>query len=103
MLRRRPRRLACATSRFSWHADDAILPLHNLPAGSAKGTHLERKDGRRPDQMRPLRINPGYLPHAEGSALIELGGTVVLCAVSAEDRVPLGVYARTTSTTLMPR
>ena len=64
---------------------------------------LERKDGRRPNQMRPLRINPGYLPHAEGSALIELGGTVVLCAVSAEDRVPLGVYARTTSTTLMPR
>jgi ribonuclease PH len=49
---------------------------------------LERKDGRRPDQLRPLRITPDYLPHAEGSALIELGGTVVLCAVSAEDRVP---------------
>jgi ribonuclease PH len=49
---------------------------------------LERKDGRRPDQLRPLRITPDYLPHAEGSALIELGGTVVLCAVSVEDRVP---------------
>ena len=49
---------------------------------------MERKDGRRPDQLRPLRITPDYLPHAEGSALIELGGTVVLCAVSAEDRVP---------------
>jgi ribonuclease PH len=49
---------------------------------------LERTDGRRPDQMRPLRITPGYLDHAEGSALIELGGTKVLCAVSAEDRLP---------------
>jgi ribonuclease PH len=49
---------------------------------------LERKDGRRPDQLRPLRITPDYLPHAEGSAFIELGGTAVLCAVSVEDRVP---------------
>ncbi len=49
---------------------------------------MERTDGRRPDQMRPLRITPGYLDHAEGSALIELGGTKVLCAVSAEDRLP---------------
>jgi len=49
---------------------------------------VERADGRRPDQLRPVRIVPGYLPHAEGSALIEQGGTVVLCAVSVEDRLP---------------
>jgi ribonuclease PH len=49
---------------------------------------MERQDGRRPDQLRPVRIVPGYLPHAEGSALIEQGGTVVLCAVSVEDRLP---------------
>ena len=49
---------------------------------------MERADGRRPDQLRPVRIVPGYLPHAEGSALIEQGGTVVLCAVSVEDRLP---------------
>ncbi len=47
-----------------------------------------RKDGRRADEMRPVRITGGYLAHAEGSALIELGGTVVLCAVSIEDRLP---------------
>ncbi|MGQ9573113.1 MAG: ribonuclease PH [Dehalococcoidia bacterium] len=47
-----------------------------------------RPDGRQPDEMRPLRITPGYLAHAEGSALIELGRTVVLCAVSVEDRLP---------------
>ena len=47
-----------------------------------------RPDGRQPDQMRQLRITPNYLAHAEGSALIELGQTIVLCAVSIEDRLP---------------
>ena len=47
-----------------------------------------RPDGRQPDQMRQLRITPGYLAHAEGSALIELGQTIVLCAVSIEGRLP---------------
>ena len=51
-------------------------------------TPLQRKDGRRPNEMRPVRIVGGHLAHAEGSALIELGGTVVLCAVSIEDRLP---------------
>jgi len=47
-----------------------------------------RPDGRQPDQMRPVRITPKYLAHAEGSALIELGQTTVLCALSVEDRLP---------------
>jgi len=47
-----------------------------------------RTDGRRPNQIRPVNITTGYLAHAEGSALIEMGGTVVLCAVTTEDRVP---------------
>ncbi len=47
-----------------------------------------RPDGRQPDQMRQLRITPSYLAHAEGSALIELGQTIVLCAVSVESRLP---------------
>jgi len=47
-----------------------------------------RTDGRRPDQLRSIKITPGYLAHAEGSALIEMGGTSVLCAVTVEDRIP---------------
>ncbi len=47
-----------------------------------------RKDGRRPDQLRPVNIIPGFLKYAEGSALIELGDTKVICSVSVEDRVP---------------
>jgi ribonuclease PH len=49
---------------------------------------LLRIDGRRPDQLRPLRIQVGFLEHAEGSALITVGKTIVLCAVSVEDRQP---------------
>jgi ribonuclease PH len=49
---------------------------------------LLRVDGRRPDSLRPLKIQPGYLDHAEGSVLISLGKTLVLCAVSIEDRQP---------------
>lgn len=47
-----------------------------------------REDGRRPDDLRPVTIFPGYLRHPEGSALIELGQTRVLCTVSVEDRQP---------------
>ena len=50
--------------------------------------NLPRIDGRQPDELRPIKIDIGYLDHAEGSALISLGKTVVLCAVSVEDRQP---------------
>lgn len=47
-----------------------------------------RSDGRAPDQIRPVTITPRYSKHAEGSALIEVGDTKVVCTVSVEDRVP---------------
>ncbi len=47
-----------------------------------------RPDGRRPDQLRPLEIITGFQKHAEGSALIKLGDTHVLCAASVENGVP---------------
>lgn len=47
-----------------------------------------RIDNRRPDQMRPVRITTKYLMTAEGSALIEVGNTRVLCAASIEESVP---------------
>ena len=49
---------------------------------------MTRVDGRKPDELRPVRIEAPYLPWAEGSAMIELGGTQVLCAVSMENRLP---------------
>jgi len=47
-----------------------------------------RPDGRRPDQLRSLEIIPHYQKHAEGSALIKLGDTWVLCSASVEKGVP---------------
>jgi len=47
-----------------------------------------RKDGRSTDQLRPVRIERGYLRHAEGSALIELGETRVICSATLEPGVP---------------
>jgi ribonuclease PH len=49
---------------------------------------MKRVDGRTNDELRPVNITLGYQAFAEGSALIELGRTRVLCAVSVEDRVP---------------
>ncbi len=50
--------------------------------------NFARTDGRRADELRPVRITPGYLPYAEGSALIEMGQTRVICSASVEERVP---------------
>jgi len=47
-----------------------------------------RSDGRAPDQLRPVKITPRYIKHAEGSALIEVGETKVICTVSVEEKVP---------------
>ena len=47
-----------------------------------------RIDGRTADQLRPVTITPDFLPNAEGSALIEIGDTKVICAATLEQRVP---------------
>jgi ribonuclease PH len=47
-----------------------------------------RTDGRALDELRAVKITPGYLPYAEGSVLIEMGQTRVICSASLEDRVP---------------
>jgi ribonuclease PH len=47
-----------------------------------------RPDGRKPTELRAVTIETGAARHAEGSALISLGDTRVLCAASVEDRVP---------------
>lgn len=49
---------------------------------------MKRADGRAYDELRPVRIVPGFQSFAEGSALIQLGQTRVLCSVSVEERVP---------------
>lgn len=57
---------------------------------------MKRADGRTFDQLRPVKITTGYQTFAEGSALIEIGRTRVLCAATIEDRVP--AFLRNTGT-----
>ncbi|MCL6450039.1 MAG: ribonuclease PH [Acetobacteraceae bacterium] len=49
---------------------------------------MGRLDGRKAAELRPLKITRGYLKFAEGSALVELGDTWVVCSASVEDKVP---------------
>ena len=55
-----------------------------------------RSDGRRPDELRPVTIEPGYLKYAEGSCLISLGNTRVVCAATLEEKVPQWMKGRGT-------
>ena len=47
-----------------------------------------RPSGRRPDELRPVAITRRFVPYAEGSVLIESGGTRVICTASVEEKVP---------------
>ena len=47
-----------------------------------------RSDNRAPDQMRPVKITPNFISTAEGSALIEVGNTRVICTATIDEAVP---------------
>jgi ribonuclease PH len=49
---------------------------------------MKRSDGRGPETIRPVKITRNYMKHAEGSVLIEMGDTKVICSASIEERVP---------------
>ncbi len=56
----------------------------------------QRPDGRAPDQLRPITIEPNFLKFATGSVLITIGDTRVICAATIEDRVPPWMRGRGT-------
>lgn len=49
---------------------------------------MERIDGRKNEEMRPVKITRNYIRHAEGSVLIEMGDTKVICTATIEEKVP---------------
>src|SRR6266513_6540619 len=68
----------------------------------------ERSDKRDADQIRTTKITPNISPYAEGSALVKVGGTKVICTASVEDRVPMflrnkGVGWVTAEYAMLPR
>ncbi len=63
-------------------------PSHGTQASGSRPALPVRSDGRRPDQLRPLRFQNHIAPYAAGSTLIECGNTRVICAATIEDLVP---------------
>jgi len=51
-----------------------------------------RNDGRAADELRPVSIRPNFIKHAEGSVLIEVGDTRVVCTASVQEKVPPFLY-----------
>jgi ribonuclease PH len=55
---------------------------------SMQEIHMSRPSGRRPEQLRKVKITRSYTKHAEGSVLVEFGDTKVICTASVENSVP---------------
>ena len=69
---------------------------------------MTRGDGRAPDALRPTAMTPGFMPYAEGSCLIEMGDTKVICTATIEDTVPRWMFGKrrgwvTAEYSMMPR
>lgn len=69
---------------------------------------MVRVDGRAADELRPVVMTPGYTEYAEGSVLIEMGRTRVLCNATVEDQIPRWLYGQnqgwvTAEYALLPR
>ncbi len=69
---------------------------------------MRRHDGRAPDELRPTTLLPGFMPYAEGSCLIEMGSTRVVCSATVENGVPRWMQGRgrgwvTAEYAMMPR
>src|SRR4029078_583780 len=63
-------------------------PHHEQESFMGNAAGLVRADGRRKDQIRPVKVTRNFIKHAEGSVLIEMGDTTVICAASIEEKVP---------------
>jgi ribonuclease PH len=55
---------------------------------------VTRIDGRAPDELRPVLMTPGFMPNAEGSCLVEMGSTKVICTASVTEGVPRWLKGR---------
>ena len=64
------------------------LPIRERETRAAAPAAFARHDGRRPNQPRALRIERGVMPHAEGSAMMHMGRTRVLCTATVDERSP---------------
>ena len=64
--------------------------------GHAAGGRVSRADGRGPDELRPIEIEPDFIPSASGSALFRIGSTRLICTAMVEESVPPWMRGRGT-------
>ncbi len=57
---------------------------------------MKRSDGRALDELRPVSMTPNFMPNAEGSCLVEMGDTKVICTASVDEGVPRWLQGRGT-------
>jgi len=62
--------------------------LRELGRACYEPTMISRSDGRQPDEIRPVKIIPGFITSVDGSVLIEVGTTRVICTATVEEQVP---------------
>ena len=55
---------------------------------------MSRADGRAPDELRPVKLQPNFIPNAEGSCLVSMGDTQVICTATVEEGVPKWMKGR---------
>ena len=82
-----PSRCSDDTLRWMPEIGDCLDALPPIPVLQSPDMFY-RSDNRAPDQMRPVNIVPGFINTAEGSVLMEVGNTRVICTASIEETVP---------------
>ena len=75
----------CRSLRWAGHHRHAESRRRHLMTGSLMGI---RRDGREPDELRPITFTRDFTEFAAGSVLVEFGRTRVLCTASVEERIP---------------
>src|SRR5690606_5758704 len=85
-----PRRGRARSPRGHGVARTRRRPPPGGPSNDRRGpvSRPDRRGGRAPDRLRPIRLEPDAVPYAEGSCLVAFGDTRILCAASVEDAVP---------------
>ena len=83
-----PGRGRIAAGRYRQNRAHTRIYLNNCKTKKRMEEKMERIDGRGAEQLRPVSITRNFLKHAEGSVLIAVGETKVICSATVEDRVP---------------
>jgi ribonuclease PH len=76
----------------AFNIEHSTFAFEIMSATTSTAPTKPRPDGRAAGELRPVRITPNFIKHAEGSVLIEVGDTRVVCTASVQEKVPPFLY-----------